>query len=432
MTEQTLEVKKKKGRPKKAKDSLDVSSSQRPPLEQQDQLQNPETTTNPEPTTNCEQIEEKKKRGRKKKEHVEPEVKQKKKRGRKAAVKYFRSSIRKKIPLTTVIQDNENYILHLDVNEDVCRDSQFSYSSANNTSNVHNEIEKEIVDLLENDDSILNDFLEKCDITSDSSNEEEGLRDLYEKRIRFRESQDQALVAKLETIHKDDSFLENVLMKQSQSVQTTKDETKDTMKDQHRKKGYFNVMYDYVYADKWLESTDISCWWCCHQFECVPVGVPVDFKNHKFRVKGVFCSFACAHAYMRDQRMVGKEYLLNNLYKKVTGEILNGRDIPCAPPRCCLKMFGGELSIQDFRNSTTEHKKYKMVEYPMFASRDYVEEIDIANVKNANLKVFSENNPFSASKLDDRRVEEAKTRLTEIRNATVTIGNTIDQFISIS
>ena len=62
--------------------------------------------------------EEKKKRGRKKKEVVVEEVKQKKMRGRNAAVKYFSSSIRKKIPLTIVLQDNNNYILHLDVKDD--------------------------------------------------------------------------------------------------------------------------------------------------------------------------------------------------------------------------------------------------------------------------------------------------------------------------
>ena len=83
-------VKRKKGRPRK-----DTSNVQDAPK----------------------QPEEKKKRGRKKKEVVVEEVKQKKKRGRKAAVKYFSSSIRKKIPLTTVLQDNDNYILHLDVKD---------------------------------------------------------------------------------------------------------------------------------------------------------------------------------------------------------------------------------------------------------------------------------------------------------------------------
>ena len=62
--------------------------------------------------------QEKKKRGRKKKEKVEEEVKQKKKRGRKAALKFFSSTIRKKIPLTTIIYDNDKSILHLDIKDE--------------------------------------------------------------------------------------------------------------------------------------------------------------------------------------------------------------------------------------------------------------------------------------------------------------------------
>jgi hypothetical protein len=69
-----------------------------------------------EATTENIQVE-KKKRGRKKKEKVEEEIKPKKKRGRKAAIKFFSSSIRKKIPLTTIIYDNDNYVLHLDIKE---------------------------------------------------------------------------------------------------------------------------------------------------------------------------------------------------------------------------------------------------------------------------------------------------------------------------
>ena len=80
--------------------------------------------------------EEKKKRGRKKKEVVVEEIKKKKKRGRKAAVKYFSSSIRKKIPLTTVLQDKNNYILHLDVkDEDVTEEKISSIDNVNQQSN---------------------------------------------------------------------------------------------------------------------------------------------------------------------------------------------------------------------------------------------------------------------------------------------------------
>jgi len=87
--------------------------------------------------------EEKKKRGRKKKEVVIEEVKQKKKRGRKAAVKYFSSSIRKKIPLTTVLQDNNNYILHLDVKEDdICNDNVINLESLEDKDIINNVFEK--------------------------------------------------------------------------------------------------------------------------------------------------------------------------------------------------------------------------------------------------------------------------------------------------
>jgi len=76
-----------------------------------------------------------------------------------------------------------------------------------------------------------------------------------------------------------------------------------------------------------------------------------------------------------------------------------------------------------------------MVEYPMFISNDYMEEIDIKNIKRANHKLFDENNSEQSrvfNNLDDKRVEDAKSRLLIIENATVTVGNTIDKFIKFS
>ena len=84
-----VEIKKKKGRPRK----------------------NPIPEVKPNET-------EKKKRGRKKKDKIEEEPKIKKKRGRKAALKYFSSTIRKKMPLTASIHDNDKSILHLNIKEE--------------------------------------------------------------------------------------------------------------------------------------------------------------------------------------------------------------------------------------------------------------------------------------------------------------------------
>ena len=67
-----------------------------------------------------------------------------------------------------------------------------------------------------------------------------------------------------------------------------------------------------------------------------------------------------------------------------------------------------------------------MIDYPMYISRDFIEEIDIQNVKAVNKNMFKEKSIYN---LDDKRVEDAKTRLSSIEETTVTLGNTIDKFI---
>ena len=76
-------------------------------------------------------------------------------------------------------------------------------------------------------------------------------------------------------------------------------------------------------------------------------------------------------------------------------------DILKAPPRQALKIFGGDLDITEFRNNK---KIFKMVEYPLTVVRDYIEEIDINNVKNINNGfVFSSNlqNPVKNLNIDN-------------------------------
>jgi hypothetical protein len=376
---------------------------------------------------------EKKKRGRKKKEVVEEEVKQKKKRGRKAAVKFFSSSIRKKIPLTTVIQDNNNFILHLDIKD---REEE-SLSAKNKSESIDllsdtneyeqlKEVKKDIQEMLDNDDSILTDYLEQ---RSDLD-----LRGLYEKRIEFRESQDKVLVDKLEKLRHDDKFIVSIV--ESPAVtngqECVQSSNQEDVQSQNRKKGYFELLYQFIHNKDWLSTTDVCCWWCCHSFDSIPIGLPLHYndKISKFRVKGVFCSFACMIAYKNDNKIYGVESLIKYLHKKLTGNFIS--NIQAAPPRCTLKMFGGELTVEEFRKSSNEHTIYKMVEYPMYASRDYVEEVDIANLKSANNKVFDDSILSRVVNLDDKRVEDAKSRLSQLDKTTVTLGNTIDKFIKIT
>jgi hypothetical protein len=132
-----------------------------------------------------------------------------------------------------------------------------------------------------------------------------------------------------------------------------------------------------------------------------------------------------------DRKLFNINYLINYLYIKLTGEPW-GTKIKPAPHWSCLKLFGGDLDIEDFRNSSENGKVYTMVEYPMYVSRDYIEEVDIANVKNANAKLFDDNAFAHVMKLDDQRINDAKLRLSQIEKTTITTGNTIDKFIKMS
>ena len=398
--------------------------------------------------------EEKKKRGRKKKEVVVEEVKQKKKRGRKAAVKYFSSSIRKKIPLTTVLQDNNNYILHLDVKDDkdnidetldvtidACNDENDGKLCTESDKKMHidsifeqlqkendvnlTELQKEYDELLEKEDSIISEIV----------NNEDNLTELYERRIEYREHQDNQLINKLEILHKDSNLVDKIFGDDTTKTVVVEKDEQDDHQEQNRKRGYFELLRDFVKNEDWLHKTDVCCWWCCHTFDTVPIGMPekYDDKVKKFHVKGIFCSFSCMVAYKRDAKLdCLKEYLVNYLYNKITGTFLLNANLQPAPPRCTLKMFGGELTIEEFRNSFKENRIYKMIEYPMFVCKDYIEEVDIQNIKRVNQNVFTDNLQQKVSNLDNKRIEDARIRLSQIEKTTITFGNTIDKFIKIS
>ena len=63
---------------------------------------------------------------------------------------------------------------------------------------------------------------------------------------------------------------------------------------------------------------------------------------------GNFCSPECAAAYIFDDKKFvndcwDKYSMLNYLYS-------DGTPIKIAPPKLCLKSFGGRLNIEEFRN----------------------------------------------------------------------------------
>lgn len=377
-----LNEKRKKGRPKKNLQIIktDVANANAT-IE----------TVNTNPIVG--QEDEKKKRGRKKKEVVEEEVKIKKKRGRKAALKYFSSSIRKQIPLKTNIVDNENSILFLDIKESN-DNTTFTYDSFD-TKSQFDDTKLELNDI----DNNVNEI--NFDNNFNLSNH---------------------VMTKSNTVSFDDTLSCNT---KSQNSKTSEYDNQITIQKDNIKKGFFKILNQF---DNWVEKTNVKCWWCCHNFDTVPLGMPV-YYNHKikkFSVRGVFCSFSCMLSYSNNTTgIIPKKYLINYLYKKLTGVF--GINFKEAPSKYTLKEFGGLLSIEEFRKLSTENKSYKMIEYPMYISRDFIAEVDLVNIKQVNNRVF--NNFSKVIELDDKKVEDAKYRISKIENNNIQLSNTIEDFI---
>jgi len=107
--------------------------------------------------------------------------------------------------------------------------------------------------------------------------------------------------------------------------------------------------------ETWPEKTNLCCWWCCNQFKTVPTGIPCSYNKNtnKFKIYGCMCSFECACSYIfndsNDNKSWDKYTLLIMLYNKIFN--CGIRKIKLAPPRETLQMFGGNLTIDEFRNN---------------------------------------------------------------------------------
>jgi len=113
-------------------------------------------------------------------------------------------------------------------------------------------------------------------------------------------------------------------------------------------------------------STEVQCFWCTHPFEGSPCFLPVKEESKVYHVYGNYCTPQCGLAYLlyehldshvRWERMA----LLHRMYKSV------GRLYP-APPRECLKAYGGIYSIDDFRKIIGENRIRVDVQVPPMVS----------------------------------------------------------------
>ena len=165
---------------------------------------------------------------------------------------------------------------------------------------------------------------------------------------------------------------------------------------------------DYIIHEKkkWISSTNVSCYWCCHSFKNTPFGIPIKYKNDKFYVYGLFCSLECAAAYnFSEEKIIQDSWECYNLINFLSNKINYKNIVKLAPNRTCLKIFGGKMDINEFRNFRDLDKIINVLEYPMIAVTQQIEEI--------NYNSFDNNNYIP---IDNERIKKLEQKIQLKRN----------------
>lgn len=129
----------------------------------------------------------------------------------------------------------------------------------------------------------------------------------------------------------------------------SKPEYKKTMGDAHQ----WRVLLEPRQVDFYTRPTPVCCHHCCHPFDGLPVGMPVTYneRKNKMVLRGVYCSVRCclgANRELRDVRALVRPMWIRYMAKRLYGLPMKDR-VRAAPPRRCLRMFGGCLTVEEFR-----------------------------------------------------------------------------------
>ena len=185
---------------------------------------------------------------------------------------------------------------------------------------------------------------------------------------------------------------------------------------------YYN---EYNKRKEWPKTSDLKCFWCCHNFDKIPCAIPVKYHNNNFYVFGNFCSKECASAYnfeMNDTNIWERYSLLNHLYSILTEN--KDLKIKLAPSRLCLSIFGGNLSIEEFRKCNEDYSlNYKVVFPPMVSIIPSMEEIKRDVLKN---------NKSTYIPIDKDRILRVNNDLRLKRKNPITNRNTLENCMKLT
>lgn len=94
-----------------------------------------------------------------------------------------------------------------------------------------------------------------------------------------------------------------------------------------------------------------ACFWCCHPIPVAPIGMPTgyDVIHESFTTFGSFCSLECAAAFNFSTNQGSDRVWEIHSWILLLGKRMGCADVRPAPSRYLLKMFGGTMTIDEFR-----------------------------------------------------------------------------------
>lgn len=109
-----------------------------------------------------------------------------------------------------------------------------------------------------------------------------------------------------------------------------------------------------------LKSTNNKCFNCHNSFENLPFFLPFDYcsKLDRYKLFGNFCSPNCVKTYCLNNKIFeNKMYIVGQFYRK-----LFGPDFRITPAKnfLCLKEYGGNLTIDEYRKSFYKNNRYTL------------------------------------------------------------------------
>jgi hypothetical protein len=153
--------------------------------------------------------------------------------------------------------------------------------------------------------------------------------------------------------------------------------------------------------NEWPSNTSIACYLCCHRFTNAPFGIPINYKNDRFEVFGCFCSLECAAAYnFKKTDSIDEMWERYNLINLMSRKMDIGTYIKPAPEVLSLKMFGGHLDIDKFREYFKSNRVISINFPPMTSITQQLEEVN----------EYELNNEYKYIPIDNDRINRYKEK----------------------